>query len=494
MDKCYDIAVIGGGINGCGIAADAAMRGLKVILIEQADIASKTSSASSKLIHGGLRYLEQYNFSLVKKSLTERQRLLFIAPHLIYPQSFVIPYQKHLRPAWLLRAGLFLYDHLSKKNSLPSSRLIKRKENGYYFTPMVDTINKGFLFYDCATDDARLTISNAKQAHNHGAIIYTRSQIQSIQSSSEYWDVSIKRDETIIQCKAKVIINATGPWANQFNQQYNLPISHNLSLIQGSHIVVDQIYPESHAYLLQNSDRRIVFVIPFHHYSLIGTTDKVFNGSLDEIKISEEEIDYLLQLTGEYFKKSITRDHIKASWSGVRPLISSTNELPQELSRDYIISMHKMPLVNITVYGGKITTYRELAAEAINKLSYLFPNLSSSKTQEYCLPGGDNFIEYQQYAHNHYSWMKYSQLQRLLFTYGTDSEHILRDCKSIADLGYHFGQGLFEKEVNYLVSNEWAKTAEDIIWRRTKLALQLNVEECQILEKYLLNLPLNGKV
>lgn len=491
MEQVFDIAIIGGGINGCGIAADAALRGLKVLLLEKGDIASQTSSSSSKLIHGGLRYLEQYDFSLVKKALDERHILLSIAPHLVHPLPFVLPYDQTMRPVWLLRTGLFLYDHLSRHNKLPRSRFIRRSHHRNYFLPLTDQYKKGFLFYDCTTDDVRLTLANALQAQQHGATILTRCELLEGHVENQLWQLNAKlANQSPITFKAKALINAAGPWVSEINQRLKLQDHYAISLVKGSHLVVHRLYEGEHAYLLQNKDNRIVFVVPYHGYTMIGTTDVSFQRSeLDNIAITPQEIDYLLILINHYLQHPLKSNDIITTWSGVRPLLASKDEKPQALSRDYAYHYSAIPAPVVCIYGGKITTYRQLSLEAVNLLQTVFPQLPKSSTKQQVLPGGCiNDLSYQRYvdqAQEHYFWLTDSVKQRLLQTYGTRMELILANCHTMEDLGQHFGQGLYQVEVDYLVNQEWAETSEDILWRRTKLGLAFTSHEKQTLTDYL---------
>ncbi|KTC96579.1 glycerol-3-phosphate dehydrogenase [Legionella erythra] len=494
MDDFFDVAIIGGGINGCGIAADAALRGLSVLLIEKDDLASKTSSSSSKLIHGGLRYLEQYDFSLVKKALDERQTLLKIAPHLVYPLPFVLPYEQSMRPTWLLRTGLFLYDHLSRKNRLPRSRLIRRSQawSEPYFLPLSTAYHKGFAFYDCATDDARLTISNALQARAHGAIILPRTELLNATVENQSWRLQVKlQNDREVMFKARTVINATGPWVEQVNQRLNIPSRYKMSLVKGSHLVVHKLYEGNHAYLLQNKDKRIVFVIPYHGNTMIGTTDIAFKNNLDHVSISPEEITYLLDLTKLYFRHTIKKEDILTTWSGVRPLLSSDDEKPQALSRDYAYHYSSHPAPAIAIYGGKITTYRQLANETMDTLAAVFPALPPSLSDKMVLPGGQSdhsdYKTYVAHAREKYYWLDENIRERLFRAYGTRTELILGKLNETADLGEHFGHGLYQVEVDYLVEQEWAQTCDDILWRRSKLGLQFSARERDALMHYLNN-------
>ncbi|CEG56781.1 glycerol-3-phosphate dehydrogenase [Legionella fallonii] len=494
MEQVFDVAIIGGGINGCGCAADAALRGLSVVLFEQDDLASKTSSSSTKLIHGGLRYLENYEFALVKKALEERQVLLNLAPHLVHPQSFILPYQKHMRPAWLLRLGLFFYDHLSRKNHLPKCKSIKRTKKNNYFTPLIDQIKRGFLFYDASTDDARLTITNALQAKNHGASIRPNSKVTQIEAGNKIWQLTIQpKSGTPYKIKAKSLINAAGPWVAPIAQLTQIAVNREITLVKGSHIIVPQLYEGKHAYFLQHDDKRVIFVIPYHGFSMIGTTDTLFNESINSpVRISVEEIDYLLNLVNTYFKSQLSSKDLIFSWSGVRPLLSSEGKDLKALSRDYSYEFNITPAPIVTIFGGKITTYRQLAEETINQLVSIFPQMQSCKTKRTPLPGATfgtvNFEQYLIYARKKYHWLDKELLNRYLYSYGSCTEHFLSKCTSIESMGKRYGTSLYQVELDYLISEEWARHIEDILERRTKLGLVIDSSSKKELENYLTNI------
>lgn len=490
MKQLFDVAIIGGGINGCGVAADAALRGLSVVLIEKDDLASKTSSNSSKLIHGGLRYLEHYDLSLVKKALNERQKLLELAPHLVYPVPFVIPEHKSMRPMWLLRLGLFLYDHLGRTNQLPHSKLINRLKQPLYFNPLKSNFNKGLLYYDCATDDARLTITNARQAANYGAIIMPQTSLIHAEVVNHQWRLTLQ-SHAKLSIIAKTVINTAGPWVTDINKLLNIPLQHSMTLVKGSHLVVPRLYEGEQAYLLQHQDKRIIFAIPYHDYTMVGTTDVDFLGDPNEIHIDQAEIDYLCSLIRLYFNQSIHDKDIITTWSGVRPLLSVSGKNPSNLSRDYTTHHTQTPAPAVTVYGGKITTYRQLAVEAIDHLRTIFPDLPYSKTDITPLPGatfnGMNFTAYKVDAQQKYSWLDEMTKHRYLNIYGTQMEIILAGCKTMADLGVQFASTLYQVEIDYLLQNEWANSLEDILWRRTKLGLAIDVQGRENLATYLSN-------
>lgn len=490
MNSVFDVAIIGGGINGCGCAADAALRGLSVVLVEQDDLASKTSSSSTKLIHGGLRYLENYEFGMVKKAITERQRLLDLAPHLVHPQALVLPYEKHMRPAWFLRLGLFIYDHLTKANRLPKCKTIYKKINMNYFAPIINKLNKGFLYYDAVTDDARLTIVNALQAKKHGASIRTHSTVIHIEAINGLWQLTIQpKAGASYTLYAKSLINAAGPWVKSVEQMTQIPDQQKISLIKGSHIIVPKMYDGNHAYLLQHQDRRVIFVIPYHGFSMIGTTDVPLTGSPDNASISNEEVNYLIDLVNHYFKSTITEGDIIYSWSGVRALLADENKEAKALSRDYKYDFHLKPAPSVTIYGGKITTYRQLAEEVINQLQQTFPHMGPSLTASTPLPGAVfqnmNFEQYVHYAREKYKWMDTDLLNRYLNTYGSCMELFLSACTGRESLGKKYCTYLYQVEVDYLILEEWAKNCDDILKRRTKIDLIIDAAGKKELANYL---------
>ncbi len=490
MNSVFDVAIIGGGINGCGCAADAALRGLSVVLLEQDDLASKTSSSSTKLIHGGVRYLENHEFGMVKKAINERQRLLDLAPHLVHPQALVLPYEKHMRSAWFLRLGLFVYDHLSSKNRLPRCKLIYRKSKKKYFDPLINQLNKGFLFYDAVTDDARLTIVNAIQAKNHGASIRTHATVIHTEIVNNLWQLTVQpkigSSYTIL---AKSVINAAGPWVKSVEQLTKIPDRQKISLIKGSHIIVPQIYEGDHAYLLQHQDKRVIFVIPYHGFSMIGTTDIPLTGNPGNASISNEEIHYLIDLVNLYFKCTISEKDIIYTWSGVRALLADEGKEARALSRDYFYEINLEPAPIVTIYGGKITTYRQLAEEVINQLLQTFPQMGTSITASTPLPGAIfeamNFEQYVHYARKKYKWMDPDLLTRYLYTYGSRTEIFLAACKNKESLGKKYCTYLYQIEVDYLISEEWAQSCDDILKRRTKLDLIIDEAGKKELANYL---------
>lgn len=482
----YDVLVIGGGINGTGIAADCAARGLKVLLCEQHDLASATSSNSSKLIHGGLRYLEHYEFRLVKEALAEREVLLKIAPHIMWPMQFRLPHQAHLRPAWLIRLGLFLYDHLATRVTLPASKGIQFEQD----SPLKAEITKGFEYADGWVDDARLVICNALAAQQAKGTIATRTRCIHAKREHDHWRVTLKpAGQASYHIRAKSIVNAGGPWvAKLFDEALEEPSPQHVRLVKGSHIVVPRLHTQPHAYMLQNSDQRIIFVIPFEdNFSLIGTTDVEYEGDPSQVKISPEEIDYLIGICNSYFKQQISAADIVSSFSGVRPLLDDESSSAQAVTRDYKLELStydgKLPL--LSVFGGKITTYRKLAQAAVDKLSPFFPHAGPCMTAKRPLPGG-NFsaqaLLTEQYRQQ-YPWLPAALLQRFVRSYGTRTTMILQDASSLSDLGQQFGHGLYQAEVNYLIAHEWAMSAEDVLWRRSKLGLYFSTTETDYLQQ-----------
>ena len=484
-----DIFVIGGGINGCGIARDAAGRGLSVFLAEKADLASGTSSASTKLIHGGLRYLEQYEFSLVRESLKERETLLRMAPHIIWPMRFVLPHHKGLRPKWLIRLGLFLYDNLGGRKILPKSRSL-RLEGTALGAPLKAEFASGFEYSDCWVDDARLVVLNALDASRHGATIRTRTEVVSAHREDAHWRVSLRDVETGARehVDARVLINAAGPWVSEVAaNRLKLNRRSQSRLVKGSHIVVGKIFEHDRAYIFQNQDGRIIFAIPYEdRFTLIGTTDVDVGDDPDAAAISEDEITYLLSAAGEYFREPIRRDDVVWTYSGIRPLFDDGEQTAQEITRDYVLSVEaadgQAPLLNI--FGGKITTYRHLAEEALSKLEGWLPGLSAAWTEGAPLPGGafapSEVDGLAQKIRSHAPSLSDGQVARLARTYGT----MALDWPA-AELDDDLAGGLLAGEVRHLMAHEWALTAEDVLWRRTKMGLRLGPDQVAKLDAWM---------
>jgi len=498
-----DILVIGGGINGTGIACDAAGRGLKVMLCEANDLASATSSASSKLIHGGLRYLEHYEFRLVREALAEREVLLRRAPHIIWPLRFVLPHQQHLRPKWMIRAGLWIYDNLYRRKLIPASRAINLKK-----LPSAAALNEklrdGFAYWDCWADDARLVVANARAAHEAGAEILTRTRFVSTEARGGRWLARLADQdggpERIVD--TKVIVNAAGPWVDAVGRAicsaHDAGTSNQarLRLVKGSHIVVPRIMDGDDAFILQNEDERVIFVLPYEgDFSLIGTTDIDYEGTLDAISISEDEIAYLLESIRPYFRMRPGREDVVWSFSGVRPLYDDHQNNASQVTRDYRLELLQPERGGpvLSVLGGKITTYRRLAEEAMSKLGTFFPDCGpdfrKSWTHNAKLPGGelgcDNFETFLAALASRKSGFDIDLLRRLARRHGANVEVILSDAKTVSDLGTHIGHDLYEREVDYLKRHEWARTPEDILWRRTKVGLHLAPQEYARAQKLL---------
>lgn len=498
-NEIYDIAVVGGGINGCGIARDAAGRGLKVFLCEQADLGGGTSSASSKLIHGGLRYLEQGQFKLVRESLRERKTLRKTAPHLITPLRFILPHHPGLRPRWLIHAGLLLYDLIAGTHDLPRSKPIKLDRHNEGATLRAE-FTSGFEYTDCRTDDSRLVITVAKDAHRLGATIARRTRCESVVRSDGLWEIILRREDgsSAFVVRAKTLVNATGPWVARLAQLARLRASNAdalkkpaVKLVQGSHIVVKKWFAGTHAYLLQNHDRRIVFVIPFQRdLVIIGTTETECRGDPANARITPAERDYLCALVNRYFTVTLTRADVLWSYSGVRPLYDdgAAHDALREVSRDYVIALDAAtdspPM--ITIYGGKLTTFRRLAEAVLARLSPYFPDLKPPWTAESVLPGGqggnNQIVDALTTAH---PFLPRALLSRYASAYGSDAFDMLGEVKVIEDMGERFGDDLYQVEAEYLVRNEWAVTAEDLLWRRSKLGLGFDRDQVAALERWL---------
>lgn len=493
-DMLYDVAVIGGGVNGCGIARDAAGRGAKVILLERGDLARGTSSASTKLIHGGLRYLEHYEFGLVRESLIERERLWQIAPHIIWPMRFVLPHQKGTRPRWLVRLGLFLYDHIGGRKRLPPTRGVNltTEKAG---EPLLPQFTTGFEYSDCWVDDARLVALNALDAAEHGADVRTRAEVSRLKREDGIWHIDIAGQGSV---KARAVANAAGPAVLDLLARaagHERSSTERIRLVRGSHIVVPRMFDTPQAYFCQNPDGRIFFAIPYEDdFTLIGTTDADHHGSLDDVKATAEEIAYLCESAGAYFKQKLSPADVIHSYAGVRPLVDDGSGKPEEASRGYHFDidtddMGGAPL--LSVFGGKITTYRHLAESAIAKLAPYLPVLSGdSWTLDRPLPGGDFPIDgaasLAARLAGDYPFLDASIIKRLTRSYGTRARAWLGDAKSATDLRQDFGHGLFAAEVDYLITHEWARTADDILWRRTKLGLRLTPAQAAALESYVI--------
>ena len=486
----FDLLVVGGGINGSGIARDAAGRGLRVLLAEQDDLAAHTSSASTKLIHGGLRYLEEFHFALVRKALIEREVLLGSAPHILRPLHFIMPHAPHLRPAWMLRAGLFLYDHLAHRGRLAASGAVDLRthiagaalKSGYV---------RGFVYSDGWTDDARLVVLNALDAQERGALILTRTRCERLTGQAGTWRATLARADGRIEVAARVAVNASGPWVDRFVQDATpVRTAHRVRLVKGSHIVVPRLFEHRFAYIFQNEDRRIVFAIPYEHdFTLLGTTDVDFQGDPAAVRIDMEEVAYLCELANRFFLREISAHEVLWSYSGVRPLLADESRDPMSVTRDYALELERRPAPLLSVFGGKITTYRRLAEDAVNLLCPLLGTRAAPWTVGARLPGGDlpeeSFAVFLRMAERRYPWLPPRLRQRYAHAYGTRIERMLGTATALADLGTELLPGLYEREVEYLCGEEFARTAEDILWRRTKLGLHLPGARLAPLEDWL---------
>ena len=477
----HDIAIIGGGINGCGIARDAAGRGYNVLLVEKDDLASGTSSGSTKLIHGGLRYLEHYEFRLVREALKEREVLLSIAPHIIWPMRFLLPYNQGMRPAWLIRLGLLLYDHLAKREMLPGSGAVNLTKDRAG-EPLKDSFSKAFTYSDCWVDDARLVVLNARDAADRGAEIKTRTECIRAERGQDHWMLTMRDQHTgtVSHERARLLINAAGPWIDSvLGTVLGRNDNHNVRLVQGSHIVVPKLFDHDQAYIFQNEDGRVLFAIPYEDdFTLIGTTDREYKGDLDKVDISAAEIEYICEVASSYFRQPVEPDSVVWRYSALRPLFDDGAERAQEATRDYVLKTEAEPgeaaLVNI--FGGKITTYRRLAETVLDQVDVSLHKQTEKWTAEAPLPGGDlpasNTDEFVQNLAGAYPFLEPQTALRLSRSYGTFAHKILNGATSSDDLGQTFGAGLTEREVHYLRSQEWAETVDDILWRRSKLCVK----------------------
>ncbi len=490
----FDLLVIGGGINGVGIARDAAGRGLSVLLVEQDDLAQHTSSASTKLIHGGLRYLEFFEFGLVREALRERERFLTLAPHLVHPLEFVLPQTHSPRPRWMIKVGLALYDRLGGRSRLPRSASAELRHSGYC-DGLQPHVERGFTYADCWVDDSRLVIMNALDAAERGADIRPRTRFVSATRDAEGWRctlMDVARD-AVITIFARVLVNAAGPWvAEVLSRRVNVQRTKTVRLVKGSHIVVPRLYDGEHAFMLQNPDRRIVFVIPFQEdYSLVGTTELPIGSPGVSPPITAEESDYLCTSANRYFIRQLTRSDVVWSYSGTRPLFEDAAKDATAVTRDYVLDLDATddlaPL--LSVFGGKITTYRKLAEQALSKLSPYLPQPMRDWTANAPLPGGDigpvSFQEFVASLHADHPFLPASLAMRLARAYGTRAQGVLGGATSLSSLGTHFGADLYQVEVDYLIRNEWAQTTDDVLLRRSKLFLRLSATQVMCLGDYL---------
>jgi len=486
-----DVLVVGGGINGVGIARDLAGRGLSVLLCEKDDLGAHTSSSSTKLIHGGLRYLEHYEFRLVRKALAEREVLLRSAPHIMWPLRFVMPHDPGMRPVWMVRIGLFLYDHLTRRELLPGSETIDLHRH-VAGRPLKRGFSKGFVYSDGWVDDARLVVLNAADAAERGASVLTRWACVDARRGASHWRVRLQGGGATRELSARALVNATGPWAAQFLADHaHVPQRNALRLVKGSHVVVHKLFEHEHAYIFQNADKRIIFVIPYEqHYTLIGTTDVEYRGDLGSAHIDADEVDYLCTQASRYLDKAVLPSDVVWSYSGVRPLLDDESGDPSAVTRDYVLELDRgagtaaAPL--LTVWGGKLTTFRKLAEEAADLLAAPLGCTRGAWTRGAVLPGGDlsawigpatqpqaDFERFVQALAQRHPRLPGSLCRRLARCYGSRVQTLLAS----GDLGAEVAPGLFEAELHYLHTHEWARCADDVLWRRTKLGLHLDAAQ-----------------
>ena len=491
----FDIFIVGGGINGCGIARDAAGRGYSVALAEMNDLASGTSSGSTKLIHGGLRYLEHYEFRLVRESLMEREVLWAMAPHIIRPMRFVLPYHRGgIRPAWLIRLGLFLYDHIGGRKLLPPTRVLSLRRDPAG-RPLKPLFGKAFEYSDGWVDDARLVILNARDAAERGALIMPRTRVDTVRWTGGVWSIETQDVATGQgdRFEARMLVNAAGPWVDQvLARAFGKNKVHNVRLVQGSHIVVAKKFEDPRAYFFQNPDNRIIFAIPYEQdFTLIGTTDQDFTGDPKDIRITDGEIAYLCDAASEYFAEPVTPADIVWSYSGVRPLFDDGASKAQEATRDYVLKREDAsdggPMLN--VFGGKLTTYRRLAEHALEKIGEAIGPKGRSWTASSSLPGGEfpvtGFEAEVGKLGGRYVFLSERHARRLVRLYGTRASALLGHATSLRELGRNFGDDLYECEVRWLIEKEWARHSEDVLWRRTKKGLHLSKEQAADLQAFM---------
>ena len=490
MSEPYDLLVIGGGINGAGIARDAAGRGMRVLLVEKDDLASHTSSASTKLVHGGLRYLEHYEFRLVAESLREREVLLRNAPHIIWPLRFVMPHEPTMRPKWMLRLGLALYDRIGGRMSLPKSKSVDLRIAPHRGV-LQDRLKTGFEYSDCWVEDSRLVVLTAKDAEERGADVLVRTECTGLERSADCWTATLDTKDGERTVRARALANAAGPFVDRVAKTaLGQGTPAHLRLVKGSHIIVSRRFPGEHAYIFQQPDGRIVFAIPYERdFTLIGTTDLLYEGDLDAVRISEEETRYLCDAASRYFASAITVDEIASTYAGVRPLYEDSAASNSTVTRDYVFELEAeggAPI--LSVYGGKITTYRKLAEHALDRLGKVLALPGKPWTAHAPLPGGDmpdgDFAAFLWRASERYSWVPPEMLLRLARAYGTRMDRVLGTATSLDDLGRDFGGTLFEAELRYLVDQEFARTAEDALWRRSKLGLHLPTQARQAVAEW----------
>ncbi|WP_436643754.1 glycerol-3-phosphate dehydrogenase [Microbaculum sp. FT89] len=493
-DLDYDVFVIGGGINGAGVARDAAGRGFSVGLAEKDDLASGTSSGSTKLIHGGLRYLEFYEFRLVREALVEREVLWANAPHIIWPLRFVLPHQAGLRPAWMLRLGLYLYDYIGGRRRLPPARTIDLRTDPAG-KPLKPGFSKAFEYSDCWVQDARLVAINARDAAARGADIMTRTECTRLQRADGGWRITLEDRHTGAsrEVTARLVVNAAGPWVDAvLTRVAGVNRVHNIRLVQGSHIVVPRLFDHDRCYIFQNADGRVMFAIPYERdFTLIGTTDRDFDGDLDHVAIAVDEVAYLCAAASEYFARPVTPDQVVWTYSAVRPLYDDGASKAQEATRDYVLKTDGDAATGalVNVFGGKITTYRRLAEAVMADIEAILGTRGPAWTSSVALPGGDfpaeGFDRLVDDLAAHHPALPRPLIHRLARNYGTEARRILAGARSLDALGARFGADLHEAEVRFLIDAEWARTADDVLWRRSKLGLRLSADEAAGLQSWM---------
>lgn len=485
-DNTFDMLVVGGGINGTGIARDAAGRGLSVLLAEQGDLGGATSSASSKLIHGGLRYLEQYEFRLVAESLHEREVLLHAAPHLVHAMRFVMPHVPELRPAWMIRAGLLLYDVLARRQTLPGSQAIDLTQAPWN-DGLQPALRRGFAYSDCWVDDARLVIATARSAAASGATILTRTACTALRRDGAVWRARLQPVRGAArEIAARTVVNAAGPWAKSFlTGAAATAVPFGLRLVQGSHIVVPRLYAGEHAFILQNDDRRVIFAYPWESHTLVGTTDVEWQGRPEDSAASPQEVEYLCRAVNRYFRRQVGAQDVLHRYAGIRPLFDDGSANPSQVTRDYELRVSGAPgePALLSVFGGKITTYRRLAEQVMETLHPWFPQMGRRWTESAALDGGDlgvggwnGFIDQ---ANRDFPWLPQAVLMALARRHGANLRAVLGNAGKPADLGEDYGATLYAREVDWFIDHEWATTAEDVLWRRTKCGLHLAAAQQQ---------------
>jgi len=493
MSETYDLVVIGGGVNGCGVARDAAGRGLSVFLCEMNDLASGTSSWSTKLVHGGLRYLEHYEFRLVRESLREREILWRAAPHLVAPMRFVLPHHRGLRPAWLLRLGLFLYDHIGGRKLLPPTRVLDLARDVAGGPLKSGLFSKGFEYSDCRVDDARLVALTARDAADRGAIIAPRTKAIAAARDAEGWTLTLadERSGARRDIRARIVVNAAGPWvARVLDDSLHAKTQAHVRLVQGSHIVVRRMFEHDRSYIFQNADGRVVFAIPYlRDFTLIGTTDRDFSGDPAQARASDDEIAYLCAAVSDYFAQPVTRADVVWSFCGVRPLYDDGVSEAKAATRDYVLELDAKGAPLLSIIGGKLTTYRRLAEAVLSKLAPFLPEARPAWTADAPLPGGDFPVDGRaalaSELRREHPFLTPQHAERLVAAYGTRARRIVGGARSLADLGEAFGATLTEAEVRYLMAEEWATTAEDVLWRRSKLGLFIDAKGVAALKAFM---------